>query len=73
MNPQHRITLFVEGMSCSSCIRHVDQALRAVDGVEAVEVKLREGRVLVDHGETTPEIGALVTALADAGYVARAA
>lgn len=62
--------LQVEGMTCPSCIAHVDRALREVEGVQAVEVRLREGTVTVEHdGDAAP----LVEALREAGYASRAA
>ncbi len=64
--------LDVEGMSCPSCVRHIDHALKAVDGVTNVDVRLREGRVLVKHEGQVSE-GALVEALDDAGYASRPA
>jgi copper chaperone CopZ len=59
--------LDVEGMSCGSCVRHVNQALTRVDGVQGVEVRLREGKVLVKHGPAVAP-DALVEALQHAGY-----
>lgn len=62
-------TLKVEGMTCPSCIRHVNAALRGVAGVREVEVKLREGTVVVQHAlglGATP----MIAALAEAGYPA---
>ena len=64
--------LQVEGMGCGSCVRHVDQALRTVEGVAAVEVRVKEGRVVVRHDEEAV-LPQLVEALRDAGYPARAA
>lgn len=63
-----RTQLNVRGMSCPSCIRHVDVALKELDGVTSVEVRLREGRVLVEHDPAAAPISALVSALRDAGY-----
>ncbi|MCA9569806.1 MAG: heavy-metal-associated domain-containing protein [Myxococcales bacterium] len=62
--------LIVEGMSCPSCIRHIDGALKGVDGVEAVDVRLREGKVLVRHRGVMP--ADLARAVEAAGYGARA-
>lgn len=61
----------VDGMSCSSCVRHIDDALRRIDGVEEVDVKLREGTVLVKHDPSSAPTNALVEAIRDAGYDAR--
>jgi len=64
--------LNVEGMSCPSCIHHINLALKDVDGVHEVEVKLREGKVAVKHVAGV-KVVTLVNALRDAGYESRAA
>lgn len=62
-------TLRITGMSCNNCVRHVDEALRAVAGVTAVEVSLPEGRAKVEHtAEAAP--AALIAAVESAGYEA---
>jgi copper chaperone len=63
----NRTELNVEGMSCASCVRHVDEALRQLDGVRRVEVRLREGKVFVQH-EATLAASDFVVALREAGY-----
>lgn len=72
MNEKQQTTLAVAGMTCPSCIRHVTVALKDLDGVEGVEVKLREGRVQVVH-EASVAVKAMVEALREAGYESRAA
>lgn len=59
--------LTVEGMTCPSCVAHVNRALRDLDGVAAVDVRLREGTVTVKHEPAAP-VDALVEALREAGY-----
>ena len=71
MKTPKQTLLAVEGMTCPSCIRHIDSALRDVDGVTKVEVRLREGRVLVEHEDL--DVASLVSAVQDAGYEARPA
>jgi len=73
MATEHESVLDVEGMSCASCVRHVDGALREVEGVRRVEVRLREGKVLVAHDPGAAPISALVAALQEAGYESRPA
>lgn len=68
----HETVLNVDGMTCPSCIRHVSTALQDVDGVDQVEVKLREGKVAVKHVAGV-KIVSLVNALREAGYESRAA
>lgn len=68
---ENRLTnLVVGGMSCHSCVRHVDHALRDLEGVSAVDVRLREGRVHVEHDPQQAPVAALIEALTAAGYSA---
>lgn len=64
--------LNVKGMSCASCIRHVSQALNDIDGVAQVDVRLREGRVLVQHAAEL-DTATLCSAVEAAGYEAELA
>ena len=64
---EKKTLLDVQGMSCASCVHHVGTALKDVDGVSSVDVRLREGKVLVQHDPSTA-IESLVAALAEAGY-----
>jgi len=62
-------------MRCPSCVRQVDDALRTLTGVGAVEVRLREGTVSVRHDPNTtvhPMFAAL-RAAGDASSLAAAA
>lgn len=73
MSTKKETVLDVQGMTCSSCVRHVEAALRNLEGLEKIEVKVREGkvRVLHDADGATPE--EMIGALADAGYESRTA
>lgn len=59
--------LDVQGMSCESCVHHVGTALKEVDGVATVDVRLSEGKVRVRHAADV-SIASLVEALSEAGY-----
>ncbi len=65
-------TLAITGMTCNGCVKHVDQALRAVPGVSAVEVVLAEGRAKIVHDPERSPVPALVAAVEGAGYTAAA-
>jgi copper chaperone CopZ len=67
MSERRETVLLVEGMTCGACVRHVDEALRALEDVEVVEVRLRDGRVRVRHGAGR-SVETMVEALRDAGY-----
>jgi Cu+-exporting ATPase len=62
------LTLPVLGMTCASCQRHVEQALRAAAGVDEARVDLMAHRanVVFDPAVARPE--ALVEAVRRAGY-----
>ena len=63
-----RVSLVVGGMTCASCVRHVEDALGGADGVTSASVNLATGRATVEYapGETT--ISDLRHAVEDAGY-----
>lgn len=68
MSPKNETLLAVQGMSCSSCVSHIHQALKELGGVKTVEVRLREGKVLVQHDPGSAPVSSLIEALAEAGY-----
>jgi len=74
MSSQNReTTLEVSGMTCRSCVGHVQAALRDVDGVCEVDVRMREGKVVVRHDESAAPSERLLEALAKVGYPSRTA
>ena len=62
--------LSIGGMTCASCVRHVERALADVPGVQEVSVNLASERaaVVFDPAQTSEK--ALVTAVESAGYAA---
>ncbi len=59
------MTIQIEGMMCNHCRARVEKALKAVAGVESVEVKLEEKCAVVSG---TAELAALRQAVIDAGF-----
>ncbi|MCI5836605.1 MAG: heavy-metal-associated domain-containing protein [Veillonellaceae bacterium] len=64
-------TLRVEGMHCENCVRAVENALKAVAGVTAVQVDLAAGRATVT-GEAL-QAATLCAAIEDIGFEASCA
>lgn len=65
-----RKTMFeVRGMTCNSCVRHVERALRDVPGVEDVTIRLSPGQATIIHDPVASE-SALRLAITEAGYEA---
>jgi Cu+-exporting ATPase len=61
-----RLVLPVRGMSCASCVAHVEKALAAVPGVASASVNLATESAAVEM--TTPDARALRAAVDAAGY-----
>ena len=57
----------IEGMMCMHCVKAVEKALRAVEGVTDVTVSLEEKQAVVEGTDALQE-DALKAAIADAGY-----
>ncbi|QDE68506.1 MULTISPECIES: heavy-metal-associated domain-containing protein [Myxococcus] len=68
MNPNDETLLKVEGMSCRSCVSHINTALREVEGVQDVNVRFEHGQVLVKHDAAAANVNTLIEALREAGY-----
>lgn len=65
-----RITVLeIEGMTCGHCQAAVKKALEKVGGVRAADVDLAGGRATV---KGTADLAALVAAVEDEGYRAKA-
>lgn len=65
------VTLQVQGMSCGHCVRAVKDALSQVEGATVEKVEIGSAVVAFDPQQTST--GALVDAVADAGYEAQEA
>lgn len=73
------LSLLIDGMTCASCVKSVERALRSVSGVEKVQVNLAEqsaivwvenrGAVELDNAAALET--ALTTAVQQAGYHAK--
>ena len=59
--------LNIEGMVCMNCVKHVDKALRDIQGIKDVKVSLEDKTAQVQLGEDVPD-DVLKTAIEDAGY-----
>jgi copper chaperone CopZ len=62
--------LHIDGMSCQNCVRHVTEALAAVDGVQSVTVSLEQKTATVTSAEPI-SVSAATLAVEDAGYSLR--
>ena len=63
--------LTVEGMTCASCVRHVETALQGLPGVIEATVNLATERAAVRYFPASAGLDAFVEAVVEAGYGAR--
>ena len=64
---QTETVLHVRGMTCASCVRHVEEAARSVPGVAAAAADLQHGTVRITHAPDA-DVAAIATAIDEAGY-----
>lgn len=61
--------LTVSNMSCGNCVKHVTNALLAINGVNTVDIDLKSGHAKIE-GEFTDDANIFISALAEEGYPA---
>jgi len=59
--------VYIDGMSCKNCVRHVHEALIQIDGVKDVKVSLEEKCAEIEL-EHEIDDGLIKEAVEDAGY-----
>jgi len=63
-------TINVKGMSCEHCVRAVNGALGALNGVADVAVSLKEGTVTFSHDPSLAPIEVIKNAITEEGFEA---
>jgi len=63
-----QVTLPISGMTCASCVVHVEHGLKEVDGVQNATVNLANERATVQFDPTKTTIEQMVAAVRDVGY-----
>ena len=66
-NKMKEITLNVEGMMCEHCVKHVKEALEGVNGVEKVEVSLKDKKAVIKCLDNVNKEN-LIKAVSEEGY-----
>ena len=61
-----RVTLSIDGMTCGHCVRSVDQALKALDGVDVEQVAI--GKATINYDPAAVSVDRLKDAVEDEGY-----
>ncbi|HLB11464.1 MAG TPA: heavy metal translocating P-type ATPase, partial [Dehalococcoidia bacterium] len=61
-------SLTVSGMTCASCVAHVEEALKGVKGVSGVRVNLATSKATVEYVPLEASLAAMKEAVDDMGY-----
>ncbi len=67
------ITIPVSGMTCAACVKRVEKALNAVEGVESASVNLSAAKAGVIYDPEAVGIPDLESAITEIGYEVPAA
>lgn len=70
MTQTEQLDLTISGMSCASCVAHVEKAARTVAGVRSVSVNLATGRAAVALDPNTANSEQVASAITASGYPA---
>ena len=65
------VTLDIEGMTCASCVAHVEKALNKVPGVLKANVNLATEKATVSFVQGAVSLSDFRTAVSDAGYAVK--
>ncbi|MEM9007089.1 MAG: copper ion binding protein, partial [Cyanobacteria bacterium P01_F01_bin.86] len=60
--------LQLQGMSCASCAKAIDEAIKAVPGVTSVNVNFAEAQAVVSFDAQQTNLEAIQQAVTDAGF-----
>lgn len=71
MKQAKEMRLSVPNMTCRSCAMHVTRALEDLDGVDDVQISLREAEVCVIYDPRTSGARHFIEAVAEEGYEAK--
>ncbi|NLV50554.1 MAG: copper chaperone CopZ [Clostridiales bacterium] len=58
----------VQGMSCEHCVKSVENAVKALPGIEKVDVNLKKHTANVKFNENIIALEAIKEAIREAGY-----
>jgi copper chaperone len=62
------VTIPIEGMTCGGCVANVERVLKAIAGVQSVNVSLEPAQAVVEFAPGRVDPARLHSAIEDAGY-----
>ena len=68
----NRIVLYISGMSCISCAKRIESALRKTEGVKSVQVNFAMEKAYIEYDLSLANKEKLIKVVKDTGYDAKA-
>ena len=62
------IQLNIKGMTCASCVAHVEKGIKKIDGIDSVAVNLATEKATVSYDPARTDPESIMKGVADAGY-----
>lgn len=62
------LIIFIEGMSCASCVARIEKSLQNLPGVNQIQVNLATGKALIAFEPTQIRPASIIQAIAALGY-----
>lgn len=63
-----KVTFDIQGMTCSSCVAHVEKAVNKLDGIKNVQVNLLQNSMIVEYDENKLNNEKIIDEVIDVGY-----
>ncbi|MFN8530115.1 MAG: heavy metal-associated domain-containing protein [Anaerolineae bacterium] len=67
-HPEERVDLPILGMTCASCVRNVERALKKTEGVQDTVVNLATEKASITFDPASVNVAQMITRIQDAGY-----
>ena len=64
------IQLNIKGMSCASCVAHVEKGIKKADGVDSAAVNLATEKATISYDPALIDLESIMKSVSDAGYEA---
>lgn len=64
------IQLNIKGMTCASCVAHVEKGIKKVDGIDSAAVNLATEKATISYDPDRADLESIIQGVVDAGYQA---
>lgn len=62
------LTININGMSCGSCVRKIEDSVKLLNGVEQVKVHLQEKSAVIEYAPVLMDEDKIINHITELGY-----